>query len=527
MSEVAARVVAEAESSHWMSPSMREDITGGISVRRPWIPSNKAERHEMLKKFLHEWNGPDSAKSRILEAHATDDFVLYLNHENLKNLPDGLYLLTHMGYLNIEKNSALQQLPDDLAFAPNLARLNANGCDLHALPSNLSEARNLVILEAADNRNLTSLPESMDRLDALQTVDLKNCDLSRLPEGGLGPALRELNLCGNRRLSHLPTEIGSSKQLELLLVRDCSLRQIPSQLGKLPRLRSLDVSGNTQIETLPPGINLKKVFIGTRDTRIRLMDVVLNQPIDSQVRKENGKKLKALQKKWQSLGKEIAEGGAGVEARVDAARREVERQRSGLSSTVQSTSTAGMNWKTAADQVKGWAEQGHPVDTEHLKKLNALLGRGLHPFNDPQAFDKYAAQFGEFRKQSTGFPMGESWYAVVDEREVGAEMAHFDEWFEARSEEVAQGTLNPVELAAATAQRLVSIHPFADANGRTARLAGDWVLASHGLPPAAFENIPKAVYSSGRNREGPEDALVQMTQAIAKTIEIYERYLHS
>jgi len=35
-------------------------------------------------------------------------------------------------------------------------------------------------------------------------------------------------------------------------------------------------------------------------------------------------------------------------------------------------------------------------------------------------------------------------------------------------------------------QTLVSIHPFENANGRTSRLAADWVLASKGFPPMVF-----------------------------------------
>lgn len=527
VAEVAARVVAEAEPSGLLSPSVRESALDAAHVTGPYIPAGKTERLGLLTQALQAWDGPDYAKSKILKAFVDDDFLLYLNRSDLTSLPEGLHLLTHMGNLNVENNPLLQRLPDRLAFAPKLARLHAAGCDLHALPANLSQARGLVILEVAGNKNLRSLPDSMDRLEKLHTVDVKNCDLSRLPDGGFGPSLKELNLCGNRRLGRLPPEIGNSQNLEFIHLRDCALRHIPAAVENLPQLRSLDISGNTQIMELPPGIDFRKVYVGTRETQVRLMDLILNQPIASRTRTENGKQLKALQKQWQGLQKKIAKGGAETARHAQAARQEVDAQRAGLSATVTSTATAGSNWNAAAHQVQAWASQGHPLDTAHLKQLNAVLGRDLQPFNDPQAVEKFGARFGEFRRQPTGFAKESSWYGVVDEREIGVEMAHFDEWFESSADLVAHGKMTPVELAAATAQRLISIHPFPDANGRTARLAADWVLASYGLPPSACETNVEAVYSSGRSPEGPEDALNWMTRGLAKTIGIYERHLRA
>ncbi|MCS4510213.1 Fic family protein [Xylophilus ampelinus] len=525
VAEVAARVIEEAEPNGLMSPFIREGALDAACVTGPYIPPAKTERLQLLTQALQAWDGPDSAKSTILKAFVDDDFLLYLDRCNLTSLPRGLHLLTHMGNLSVENNPLLQRLPDQLAFAPKLTRLDVAGCDLHALPANLSQARGLVVLDVAGNKNLRSLPDSMDRLEKLQTVNLKNCDLSRLPEGGFGPSLRELDLCDNKRLGQLPSEIGKSQNLELILLRNCALRQIPSAIGNLPKLRALDMAGNTQIVELPPGIDFKKVYVGTRETQVRLMELILSLPIASDIRTRNEKELKALQKKWQGLQKKMAKGGAETAQRAQAAREEVDGLRAGLSNTVQSTSRAGMNWNAAANQVQRWASEGDPLDTEHLKKLNAMLGRDLQPFNDPQAVENFGARFGEFRRQLTGFVQDHAWCGVVDEREIGVEMAHFDEWFESKADQVAQGTVTPVELAAATAQRLISIHPFPDANGRTARLAADWVLASYGLPPSACDDRQTTVYSSGNNRKGPEDALNWMTRGLAKTIDIYEQHL--
>jgi fido (protein-threonine AMPylation protein) len=59
------------------------------------------------------------------------------------------------------------------------------------------------------------------------------------------------------------------------------------------------------------------------------------------------------------------------------------------------------------------------------------------------------------------------------------------------AEELNKGSSNPVLLAARTAMKGVSIHPFADGNGRTCRLIADFVLLKSGLLPACFDDETK------------------------------------
>ncbi|GKT22664.1 Fic family protein [Acidovorax sp. SUPP3334] len=489
------------------------------------MPQSKSEQREMLQDFLANWSGPESVKTKILKAHQQDSFVLSLEEQNLSSLPDGLFLLPHLGNLIVSGNPSLETLPPDLAYAPALARIQADDCDLRELPENIGLASELVMLEVKNNRHLTALPESMADLKKLEVFEAKGCDLSALPEGGMGPKIRQIELSDNPRFSHLPEKIGESTNVEYLELKGCSLSTIPSSIGVLPKLKSLNLADNPAMRELPPGLDFKKVHVGTRGTQIRLMNLVLNQPISPQVRKEQEAKLKHMQKRWGTIQKLIETGGARTAQKAEAARQEVDQGRAGISNTAQSTPLAGRNWQAANHQVKEWMGQGHPLDTEHLKRLNAMLGQGTMPFNDPDAFEKFGARFGEFRRQPTGFPQGRAAAALVDEREVGAEMAQFDEWFEHASAQVDQGRMSPAELSAATVQRLISIHPFPDANGRAARLAGDWVLMSYGLPPVNGPQRPIIVYSSGRNPNGPDDALAWTVESMTKTVEIYEKHL--
>ncbi|WP_051235872.1 Fic family protein [Paenibacillus pinihumi] len=64
-------------------------------------------------------------------------------------------------------------------------------------------------------------------------------------------------------------------------------------------------------------------------------------------------------------------------------------------------------------------------------------------------------------------------FAIVSEK-----MEQLMTWYQAHKDQ-----LHPVELAAEFLFRFVYIHPFADGNGRTARLLMNLVLMQHGYPP--------------------------------------------
>lgn len=59
-------------------------------------------------------------------------------------------------------------------------------------------------------------------------------------------------------------------------------------------------------------------------------------------------------------------------------------------------------------------------------------------------------------------------------------------WYERNKD-----SLHPIALASHFHFRLVYIHPFADGNGRTARLVMNLILMQHGYPPAIIKAAPE------------------------------------
>ncbi|SHJ36372.1 Fic family protein [Lutispora thermophila] len=87
--------------------------------------------------------------------------------------------------------------------------------------------------------------------------------------------------------------------------------------------------------------------------------------------------------------------------------------------------------------------------------------------------------------------------------------------------------LHPVELAALFHFKLVSIHPFIDGNGRTARLIMNFILMQNGYPPAvvkADEKDKAAYYKTlehGQTTGDVEPFIEFICTCVEKTLEGY------
>ena len=87
------------------------------------------------------------------------------------------------------------------------------------------------------------------------------------------------------------------------------------------------------------------------------------------------------------------------------------------------------------------------------------------------------------------------------------------------------GDMHPVKLAAEAHYRLVTIHPFVDGNGRTARLLMNLLLMMHGYPPAIIRKRDRLTYIQSLEKAQLGGSLESyhrlISAAVSRSLDIY------
>ncbi|ESQ55420.1 hypothetical protein EUTSA_v10026756mg, partial [Eutrema salsugineum] len=181
--------------------------------------------------------------------------------KRLTNLPIGMCNMKSLALLKLSGCSELDNIQD---LPRNLKELYLGGTAVKALRSplleNLSE---LVILSLENCKRLQHLPTGMSKLKSLVTLKLSGCsELETIPD--LPQNLKELFLVGTA-IRYLPSSIGYLAELDTLDLKNCKrLRHLPMEMQDLLPLNVLDLSNCSELELIPG--SLPK----TRDLRISL-----------------------------------------------------------------------------------------------------------------------------------------------------------------------------------------------------------------------------------------------------------------
>jgi Fic family protein len=113
-----------------------------------------------------------------------------------------------------------------------------------------------------------------------------------------------------------------------------------------------------------------------------------------------------------------------------------------------------------------------------------------------------------------------SMVVLPNPRQVPDLMDEFERWLVGSLD-----TLHPVEHAADAHYRLVTIHPFVDGNGRTARLLMNMILIMHGYPPAIIRPRDRITYlnalEKGQTGGSKDDYFRLIAKAVDRSLDIY------
>ncbi|MEH1829656.1 MAG: COR domain-containing protein, partial [Nostoc sp.] len=175
----------------------------------------------------------------------------------------GLYLKTILIFLLLQQignlflrdflgHNQLTTLPETIDRLQQLTSLNLRNNQITTLPEAFAHLPQLTYLDLSRNQ-LTTLPETIDRLQQLTYLDLSRNQLTTLPETiDRLQQLTSLYLSDNQ-LTTLPEVIARLQQLTSLDLRNNQIMTLPEAIARLQQLTSLDLRNN-QITTLPEAI---------------------------------------------------------------------------------------------------------------------------------------------------------------------------------------------------------------------------------------------------------------------------------
>ncbi|GJJ69382.1 hypothetical protein EMPS_01728 [Entomortierella parvispora] len=202
---------------------------------------------------------------------------LYLDHNDIKIVPDSLLKLSKLDVLDLSCNSISSfHAAFKLKKLKNLRRLNLD----HNMLTDISPIYKLKALrELRMNHNFVPyLAIAIQNMSKLKILAMESNSLATLPEtmGKLG------NLC-ELRLSHnnlraLPESIGSIRTLQVLALRSNLLEKLPESWKDMENLSTLDLSCN-RLTVLPQDIvRLPKLtHLDLHDNQIQLLPEKIGQ----------------------------------------------------------------------------------------------------------------------------------------------------------------------------------------------------------------------------------------------------------
>ena len=148
----------------------------------------------------------------------------------------------------------------------------------------------------------------------------------------------------------------------------------------------------------------------------------------------------------------------------------------------------------------------HQISVQDILSIHNLILKGID--------DAHAGHFRSVPVRVSG-----STVVFPNPRKVPDLVDEFYDWLGKKPK------LHPVELAAEAHYRLVTIHPFVDGNGRTARLLMNMILMMYGYPPAIIRKRDRLAYINALEKAqlggSKESYLKLIGKAVDRSLDIY------
>ncbi|KAF2297248.1 hypothetical protein GH714_019999 [Hevea brasiliensis] len=183
---------------------------------------------------------------------------LDLSHcTSLMSLPSRINLRS-LKTLKFSGCSNLQRCPE---IKGNLTYLNLNGTAVEELSRSIGYLSGLVALNLKDCKQLGNLPDNVCFMKSLIIVDISGClNVTRFPD--FSENVRYLYL-SDTAIEELPSSIGCLRRLSTLDLMNCKrLKNLPCTVSKLASLQKLILSGCSSITMFPEvSRNIRELYL--------------------------------------------------------------------------------------------------------------------------------------------------------------------------------------------------------------------------------------------------------------------------
>lgn len=264
----------------------------------PPQPLKKKKKKSMWKKLV----GPGKAKGFSKELSDLRD--LEISNCSFRMLSSDIARMRRLETLTLCNLQPLKELPPCIGALSSLQTLNLYGLHMKRLPDQLFDLENLRVLSIIGGSISKGFPPGIDRMKNLEVFVIKYCklltelppgigkltklsqvtiisdhnDLRNTPEFFALKTLQSLSCsCTSSNDRMLPPEIEQLESLEKLFLR--GFHDLPTSLGKLSKLRCLEISGQ-----VARAIRVPKELGSLSQLRVLVLrDMIIDDLIDENV----------------------------------------------------------------------------------------------------------------------------------------------------------------------------------------------------------------------------------------------------
>lgn len=187
-----------------------------------------------------------------------------------------------------------------------------------------------------------------------------------------------------------------------------------------------------------------------------------------------------------------------------------------------------LDLKRAYDYVKGLLEKKPDITVDFLKHLSALVMRNTGSSYNT-ALGSFDSSAGDLRLVNVSAGRGGKSY--LSYQKVPQRLEDFCTWLNTERQKTFPDAASAYALSFEAHYRLVTIHPWVDGNGRTARLLMNMMQMEQGLLPSILKKEHKAEYivalALSQDREDSisfiEFMMRSMTEFIRHSIDEFKR----